>query len=50
MIEIKVVTNVILNNIDLNNQPSRMHRSPPRVAKLFQIRKIQNFDKSDIEM
>ena len=26
---------------------SRMHRSPPGVAKIFPIRKIQRFDKSD---
>ena len=44
IIEIKVVRNVILNNIDCDNQPSRMHRSPP---KIFKIRKIQRFDISD---
>ena len=30
IIEIKVVRNVILNNIDFHDQPSRMHRSPSR--------------------
>ena len=30
MIEMKVVKNVILNNIDFHDQPSRMYRSPPR--------------------
>ena len=35
MIEIKVVRNVILNNIDLHDQPSRMHLSPPRSCQKF---------------
>ena len=35
MIEIKVVRNVILNKIDLNDQPSRMHRSQPRSHQNF---------------
>ena len=30
MIEVKVVGNVILINIDLHDQPFRMHLSPPR--------------------
>jgi len=30
MFEIKVVRNVILNNFDLHDQPSRMYCSPPR--------------------
>ena len=30
-----------LNNINIHDQPSRMHRSPPGVTKNFQIRKIQ---------
>ena len=30
MFEIKVVKNVILNNIDFHDQPSRMYRSSPR--------------------
>ena len=46
MIKIKVIRNVFLNKIDLHDQLSRMHRSPPGVAKIFQIRKIQKFDKS----
>ena len=35
MIEIKVVRNVILNNIDLHDQPFRMHRSPSRSPQNF---------------
>ena len=35
MIEIKVVRNVILNNVDLHNQLSRMHGSPPRSHQNF---------------
>ena len=35
MIEMKVVRNVILNNIDLHDQPFRMHRSPPRCRQNF---------------
>ena len=50
MIEIKVVQNVISNNIDLHNQLSRMYHSPPVVTKIFQIRKIQIFDKSDTDI
>ena len=30
IIEIKVIINVIVNNIDIHDQPSRMHRSPSR--------------------
>ena len=47
MIAMKVVRNVILNNIDLHDQTSRMHRSQPGVAKIFQIKNIQRFNKSD---
>ena len=36
-----------LNNIDIYDQPSRMHHSPPRSHQNFQIRKIHRFDKSD---
>ena len=35
MIEIKIVKNVILNKIDLYDQPFRMHRSPPRSRQNF---------------
>ena len=35
IIEIKVVRNVILNNIDLHNQPCRMHRSPSSSRQKF---------------
>ena len=35
MIEMKVVKNVILNKIDLHDQPFRMHRSPPRSRQNF---------------
>ena len=35
MIEIKVVRNVILNNIDIYDQPFRIHRSPPRSRQNF---------------
>ena len=50
MIEIKVVRNVILNNMDFHDQPSRMHCPPPRSRHNFQIRKIQRFDKSDTDI
>ena len=50
MIEIKVVRNFILNNIDTHDQPSRMHRSPPRSRQNFQIRKIQRYDKFDTDI
>ena len=50
MIEIKVVRNVILNNIDVHDQPSRIHCSTPEVAKIFQIRIIQIFDQSDTDI
>ena len=46
MIEIKVVRNDIMN-IDFHDQPSRMHRFPPRSRQNFPIQKIQRFDKSD---
>ena len=49
MIEMKVVRNLILN-IELHDQPFSMHRSPPGVAKIFQIRKIQRYDKSDTDI
>ena len=35
MVEIKVVRNIILNNIDFDDQPSRMHGSPPRSRQHF---------------
>ena len=35
MIEIKDVKNVILNNIDIIDKHSRMHRSPPRSRQIF---------------
>ena len=35
MIEMKVVRNVILNNIDMYDQPFRMHRSPPPESPNF---------------
>ena len=49
MIKMKIVRNVILNNIDLNDQPSidQFIVLPPGVAKISQIQKIQRFDKSD---
>ena len=47
MIGIKFVKNVILNNIDINDQPFRMHRSPPRSRQNFQITKILRYDKSE---
>ena len=50
MIEIKVVRNIILNNIDTHNQSSRMHRSPPRSRQNFPDSKIQRFDKSDTDI
>jgi len=46
-IGIKVVRNVISNNIDINNQPSRMHRSPSRSHQTFVDSKFQILDKSD---
>ena len=49
MIEIKFVKNVILNNIDINDQPFRMHRSPPKSRQNFQIRKIPRYDKSETD-
>ena len=42
MIEIKVVRNVILNNIDNHDQPFRMHRYPPRVAKVSIFEKFKD--------
>ena len=35
MIEMKVVRNVILNKIDSNDQPFRLHRFPPRSRQNF---------------
>ena len=35
MIEMKVLRNVILNNIDLHDQPSRMYGSPPMSRQNF---------------
>ena len=45
MVEIKDVRNFILNNIDDHDQPSRMHRSPPRSPK-FPDSKNSKIDKS----
>ena len=42
MIEIKVVKNVILNNIDIHDQPFRMHRSPSRSRENFSDSKKNN--------
>ena len=51
MIRIKVVRNVILNNIDFYDQPSRMYVwRLPRIRQNFQIRKVQRFDKSDADI
>ena len=50
MIEIKVVRNVILNNIDLHDQPSRMHRSPPRSRQNFPDSKNSKIDKSETDI
>ena len=50
MIEMNDLGNVILKNIDDHDQPFRMQRSPPRIAKKFQIRKSQRFDKSDTDI
>ena len=44
---IKVVRNIILNNIDINVQPSRMYIG---AAKKFPIRKIQRFHKSKADI
>ena len=35
IIGLRVVRNVILNNIGFHDQPSRMHRSPPRSRQNF---------------
>jgi len=51
IIEIKVVRHVLLNNIDINYQPSWMHRSPPRIRKnsmtpyivLVRIKVVRNY-------
>jgi len=48
IIGIKVVRNIILNNIDNHDQPSRMHRSSSRSRqKILKFEKIQKKDKSD---
>ena len=47
MIVMKVVRIIILSNIELHDQPFRMHRSPPRSHQNFPDSKIQRFDKSD---
>jgi len=48
IMEMKVVRNIILNNIDINGQPSRMHRSSSRSRqKILKFEKIQKKDKSD---
>ena len=39
-----------LNNIDYNDQPSRMDRSPSRSRQNFLIRKIQRSDKFDTDI
>ena len=50
IVGIKVVRNVILNNIDLNDQPSRMHSSSSRSRQtVSNSKKIQRKDKSDRE-
>jgi len=42
---------IILSDlIDIHDQPSRVHRSPPRSRQNFQNRKIQRFDKSDTDI
>ena len=43
MIEIKVVRNVILKNIDLHDQPARMHRSLSRNRQNFPDSKKNNY-------
>ena len=43
MIEIKVVRNVILNNIDIQDQPSRCIVLPPGVAKISRFEKFKDF-------
>ena len=50
MIEIKVIRNVILNNINLDDKLLRIHRSPPRNHQNFPDSKIQWFDKSDTDI
>ena len=40
IIEIKVVRNVILNNINMQDQPSGMYRSPSRSRQNFPDSKI----------
>ena len=45
--------NVISTNIDIHDQPSRYLGCivlPTGVAKIFQIRKVQRFDKSDTDI
>ena len=39
---IKVIRNVVLNNIDLHNKSSRMHRSPPRSRQKISDSKNSN--------
>ena len=50
MIEIKLVGNIMLNNIDLHDQPFRMHRSPPRSCQNFPDSKISKIVKSDTDI
>ena len=50
MIEIKVVRNFILKNIDLMINFLGCIVLPPGVTKIFQIKKIQRFDKSDTDI
>jgi len=43
MIGMKVVRNVILNNIDLHDQPFKMHRSaPPESPKFCRFEKLED--------
>ena len=46
----KVVRNLILNNIDNHNQSSRMHCPPSRSRQNVLNRKIQRYDKSDTDI
>ena len=50
MIEIKVVTNVILNKIYFHDQPFRMHRSPPRSRQNLPDSKNSKIDKSHTDI
>ena len=50
MIEIKVVRNVILNNIDILDQPFRIHCSPSRSRQNFPDTKNSKIAKSDTDI